>query len=103
MDDVQVQPWFQYEDDSTMFSKNSVKDAMNNQNKELSQLISKRSFVEVDKKSLTMEQLQNVVAMRWVITTRPSNSGTKDIKSTFCGKGFSQCIHDMDTQTFAAT
>eukprot|EP00971_Amphidinium_carterae_P144343 2860851-Amphidinium_carterae.1 len=53
MDDVQVQPWFQYEDGITMFSGSSVKDAMN---KELSQLITidhKRSFVEVDKRSLT--------------------------------------------------
>eukprot|EP00971_Amphidinium_carterae_P015258 300896-Amphidinium_carterae.1 len=83
-----------------MFSENSVKDAMN---KELSQLINKRSFVEVDKRSLTMEQSQNVVATRWVITTRPSNTGTKDIKCKFCGKGFSQFIHDTDTQTFAAT
>eukprot|EP00971_Amphidinium_carterae_P113661 2252132-Amphidinium_carterae.1 len=70
MDDVQVQPWFQYEDDITMFSESEVKDAMN---KELAQLINKRSFVEVDKSSLTVEQLQNVVATRWVIATRPSN------------------------------
>eukprot|EP00971_Amphidinium_carterae_P228457 4531378-Amphidinium_carterae.2 len=82
-----------------MFSENAVKDAMN---KELSQLINKRSFVEVDKGSLTAEQLQHVVA-RWVITTRPSNNGTKDIKCKFCGKGFSQFIQDTDTQTFAAT
>eukprot|EP00971_Amphidinium_carterae_P308939 6138694-Amphidinium_carterae.1 len=72
-------------------------------NKELSQLINKRSFVEVDKRPLTMEQLQNVVATPWVITTRPSNTGTKDIRCRFCGKGFSQFIHHVDTQTFAAT
>eukprot|EP00971_Amphidinium_carterae_P030539 600624-Amphidinium_carterae.1 len=72
-------------------------------NKELSQLINKKSFVEVDKRSLTTEQLQHVVATRWVITIRPSNSRTKDIKCRFCGKGFSQFIHDTDTQTFAAT
>eukprot|EP00971_Amphidinium_carterae_P140955 2792928-Amphidinium_carterae.1 len=34
---------------------------------------------------------------------RPSNNGTKDIKCRFCGKGFSQFIHDTDIQTFAAT
>eukprot|EP00971_Amphidinium_carterae_P042455 834611-Amphidinium_carterae.1 len=100
MDDVQVQPWLHYEDDITMFSESSVKDAMN---KELAQLINKRSFVEVDKRSLTMEQLQNVVATCWVITTRLSNTGTKDIKCRFCGKGFSHVTHDTDTQTYAAT
>eukprot|EP00971_Amphidinium_carterae_P025061 494742-Amphidinium_carterae.2 len=100
MSDVQVQPWFPYEDDITMFSENAVKDAMN---KELSQLINMRSFVEVDKRSLTAEQLQHVVATRWVITQRPNNNGTKDIKCRFCGEGFSQFIHDTDTQTFAAT
>eukprot|EP00971_Amphidinium_carterae_P089636 1774413-Amphidinium_carterae.1 len=62
MSDAQVQPWFQYEDDITMFSEHAVKDAMN---KELSQLINKTSFVEVDKRSLTAEQLQHVVATRW--------------------------------------
>eukprot|EP00971_Amphidinium_carterae_P140444 2782979-Amphidinium_carterae.1 len=77
MSDVQVPPWFQYEDDITMFSEHAVKDAMNT---ELSQLINKKSFVEVDRRSLTTEQLQHVVATRWVITTRPSNNGTKDIK-----------------------
>eukprot|EP00971_Amphidinium_carterae_P114704 2272339-Amphidinium_carterae.1 len=70
MSDVQVQPWFQYENDITMFSENAVKDATN---KGLSQLINKQSFVEVDKRSLTAEQLQHVVATRWVIATRPSN------------------------------
>eukprot|EP00971_Amphidinium_carterae_P089744 1776948-Amphidinium_carterae.1 len=63
-----------------MFSEHAVKDAMN---KKLSQLINKRSFVEVDK--------------------RPSNNGTKDIKCKFCGQGFSPFIHDTETQTFAAT
>eukprot|EP00971_Amphidinium_carterae_P075538 1492633-Amphidinium_carterae.1 len=72
-------------------------------NKELSQLINKKSFVEVDKRALSEEQLEQVVATRWVITTRPANNGTKDIKCRFCGKGFSQFIHDTDTQTFAAT
>eukprot|EP00971_Amphidinium_carterae_P022206 438025-Amphidinium_carterae.1 len=38
MSDVHVQPWFQYEDDITMFSEHAVKDAMK---KELSQLINK--------------------------------------------------------------
>eukprot|EP00971_Amphidinium_carterae_P080456 1592095-Amphidinium_carterae.1 len=60
-----------------MFSEFAVKDAMN---KELSQLINKKSFVEVDRRSLTEEQLQQVVTTRWVITMRPSNNGTKDIK-----------------------
>eukprot|EP00971_Amphidinium_carterae_P314128 6243949-Amphidinium_carterae.1 len=83
-----------------MFSERAVKDAMN---KEMSQLINKQSFVEVDKRSLTAEQLQQVAATHWVITTRPSNNGTKDIKCRFYGKGFSQFIHDTDTQTFAAT
>eukprot|EP00971_Amphidinium_carterae_P202120 4010337-Amphidinium_carterae.1 len=45
-------------------------------NKELSQLINKESFVEVDKRSLSEEQLKQVVATRWVITTRPTNNGT---------------------------
>eukprot|EP00971_Amphidinium_carterae_P187957 3730695-Amphidinium_carterae.1 len=62
MSDVQVQPWFQYEDDITMFSEFAVKEAMN---KELSQLINKNSFVEVDKRSLSEEQLKQVVATRW--------------------------------------
>eukprot|EP00971_Amphidinium_carterae_P174087 3450733-Amphidinium_carterae.1 len=91
MSDVQVQPWFQYEDDVTMFSEHAIKDAMD---KELSQLINKKSFAEVDRRSLTAEQLQQVVATRWVITTRPSNNGTKDINCKFCGKGFSQFIHE---------
>eukprot|EP00971_Amphidinium_carterae_P185540 3684087-Amphidinium_carterae.1 len=72
-------------------------------NKELSQLLSKKSFEEIDKDRLTPEQLQRVVATRWVITQRPTNSGTKDIKCRFFGKGFSQFIHNTDIQTFAAT
>eukprot|EP00971_Amphidinium_carterae_P349926 6491300-Amphidinium_carterae.1 len=76
-----------------MFSETAVKDAMN---KELSQLLSRQSFKKkVDKRSLT--------ATRWVITQRPTNNGTKDIKCRFCGKRFSQFIHDTDIQTFAAT
>eukprot|EP00971_Amphidinium_carterae_P089437 1769968-Amphidinium_carterae.1 len=74
-----------------MFSEIAVKEAMN---KELSQLINKKSFVQVDKRLLPEEQPKQAVATRWVITTRPSNSGTKDIKCRFCGKGFSQFIHD---------
>eukprot|EP00971_Amphidinium_carterae_P103135 2041507-Amphidinium_carterae.1 len=61
MSDVQVQPWFECEDDITIFSEHAVKNAMN---KGLSQLINKQSFVEVDKRSLTAEQLQQVVATR---------------------------------------
>eukprot|EP00971_Amphidinium_carterae_P050436 993325-Amphidinium_carterae.1 len=83
-----------------MFSETAVKEAMN---KELSQLLRKKSFKEIDKNSLTPEQLQQVVAARWVITQRPSINGTKDIKCRFCGKDFSQFIHDTDTQTLAAT
>eukprot|EP00971_Amphidinium_carterae_P228285 4528161-Amphidinium_carterae.4 len=83
-----------------MFSEHIVKDAMN---KELSQLINKKSFEEVDSKTLTPQQLQQVVATRWVITQRPTNNGQKDIKCRFCGKAFSQFIHDTDTHTFAAT
>eukprot|EP00971_Amphidinium_carterae_P233501 4634054-Amphidinium_carterae.2 len=91
MKDVQVQPWWQYEDDITMFSETAVKEAMN---KELAQLLSKKSFEENNKDSLTREQLQQVVATRWVIAQSPSNNGTKDIKCRFCGKRFSQFIHD---------
>eukprot|EP00971_Amphidinium_carterae_P200000 3969516-Amphidinium_carterae.2 len=72
-----VQPWWQYAADITMFSKTTVKEAMN---KELAQLFSKESFEEIGKNSLTPEQLQQVVATRWVITQSPSNNGTKDIK-----------------------
>eukprot|EP00971_Amphidinium_carterae_P080180 1586692-Amphidinium_carterae.1 len=102
MKDVQVQPRWQYEDDIAMFTESAVKVAMN---KELSQLLSKKSFEEIDKNRLTLtaEQLQQVVATRWVITQRPTNNGTKDIKCRLCGKGFSQFIHDTDIQTFAAT
>eukprot|EP00971_Amphidinium_carterae_P265144 5259249-Amphidinium_carterae.4 len=100
MKDIQVQPWWQYEDDITMLSLSAVKEAMN---KELSQLLSKQSFKENDSRSLTAKQPQQVVTTRWVIRQRPTNNGTKDIKCLFCGKGFSQCIHDTDTQTFAAT
>eukprot|EP00971_Amphidinium_carterae_P167316 3315409-Amphidinium_carterae.1 len=100
MKDIQVQQWWQYEDDITMFSESAVKEAMN---KELSQLLSKQSLREIGSRSLTAEQLQQVVATRWVITQRRTNNGTKDIKRRFCGKGFSQFIHDTDTQTFAAT
>eukprot|EP00971_Amphidinium_carterae_P249537 4953070-Amphidinium_carterae.3 len=57
-----------------MFFENAFKDATN---KELSQLINKRSFVEVDRRSLTAEHLQHVVATGWVITTRPNNNGHK--------------------------
>eukprot|EP00971_Amphidinium_carterae_P307897 6119022-Amphidinium_carterae.1 len=83
MKDIQVQPWWQYEDDIKMFSETAVKEAMN---KELSQFLSKKSFEEKDKDNRT--PLQQVVATRWVITQRPANTGTKDIKCRFCGKGF---------------
>eukprot|EP00971_Amphidinium_carterae_P011700 230249-Amphidinium_carterae.1 len=80
MKDIQAQPWWQYEDDITMFSEQAVQYAMS---KELSQLISK--------------------PLRWVITQRPANDGTKDIKCRFCGKGFSQYTNNTDIQTFEAT
>eukprot|EP00971_Amphidinium_carterae_P163567 3243480-Amphidinium_carterae.1 len=60
MMDVQVQPWLQYEDDITMFSETAVKEAMN---KEPAQLLSKKSFEEINKDSLTPEQLQQVVGI----------------------------------------
>eukprot|EP00971_Amphidinium_carterae_P263768 5233279-Amphidinium_carterae.2 len=41
MQDVQVQPWWQYEDDITVLSEKGVKEAMN---KELAQLLSKKSM-----------------------------------------------------------
>eukprot|EP00971_Amphidinium_carterae_P166626 3302226-Amphidinium_carterae.3 len=96
MRDIQVQPWWQYEDDITMFTESAMKDAMN---KELSQLLSKQSL----NCTLAPEQRQQVVATKWVITQRPTNNGQKDIKCRFCGKGFSHIIHDTDTQIFAAT
>eukprot|EP00971_Amphidinium_carterae_P082449 1630405-Amphidinium_carterae.1 len=65
MKDIQVQPWWQYEDDITLFCELAVKDAMN---KELSQLLNKQSFKEIDSRTLTQEQHQEVVATRWVIT-----------------------------------
>eukprot|EP00971_Amphidinium_carterae_P132988 2633531-Amphidinium_carterae.2 len=71
--DIKVQPWWQYEDDITMFSEMVVRDAMN---KELSQLLSKRSFKEIDSRTLTHEQRQQVMATRWVITPGPSNNAT---------------------------
>eukprot|EP00971_Amphidinium_carterae_P018967 373673-Amphidinium_carterae.4 len=89
--DIQVQPWWQCEDDITMFSEQAVQDAMN---KELSQSISKQSFKEVDIRTLTQQQLQQVVATRWVITQRPTNNGTKDIKCRFRGEGFSHTAID---------
>eukprot|EP00971_Amphidinium_carterae_P350039 6491353-Amphidinium_carterae.4 len=58
MKDIQVQPWWQYEE-------HLVKEAMN---KELAQLINKKPFEEVDSRTLTPQQLQQVVATRWVIT-----------------------------------
>eukprot|EP00971_Amphidinium_carterae_P235153 4666235-Amphidinium_carterae.2 len=100
MKDTQVQPWWQYEDDITMFSELAEEAAMN---KELSQLLNKQSFQEVDSRTLAPQQLQHVVPTRWVITQRPTNNGTKDIKCRLCGKGFSQFISDTNTQTLAAT
>eukprot|EP00971_Amphidinium_carterae_P166725 3304066-Amphidinium_carterae.1 len=100
MSDVQVQPWFQYEDDNVLGTCDQGRNEQGVVTIDQQQF---KSFLEVDRRSLTAEQLQQVVATRWVITTRPSNNGTKDIKCKFCVKGFSQFIHDTDTQTFAAT
>eukprot|EP00971_Amphidinium_carterae_P122152 2418728-Amphidinium_carterae.2 len=41
MKDIKTQPWWQYEDDITMFNEHSLKEAMS---KELSQLINKKSI-----------------------------------------------------------
>eukprot|EP00971_Amphidinium_carterae_P135565 2685956-Amphidinium_carterae.1 len=64
MSDVQVQPWFQYEDDVTI----NVLGACGQRRDEQGVVtidLNKKSFVEVDKRSLTAEQLQHVVATRW--------------------------------------
>eukprot|EP00971_Amphidinium_carterae_P027264 537174-Amphidinium_carterae.5 len=110
LDDISVKKEIALENNEDKAEKNrmqtiikdiqAVEDAIN---KELSQLMSKYSFKEVDSRTLTPQQLQQVVAIRWVITERPSNNDTKDIKCRFCGKGLSQYINDTDTQTFAAT
>eukprot|EP00971_Amphidinium_carterae_P029585 582125-Amphidinium_carterae.4 len=99
MDNIQVQPWLQYEDDVTKYN---VKDIEMGMNKEINQMVSKQSFTEVDASVLTPEQLSKVVGTRWVITGRPSSNGGRDIKCRFCGKDFSQSIDDKDVQTFAA-
>eukprot|EP00971_Amphidinium_carterae_P265816 5272836-Amphidinium_carterae.1 len=61
------------------------------------------SFEVVDFRTLTPQQLQQVVATRWVVTQRPTNNGQKNIKRKFWGKGFAQFIQDTDAQTFATT
>eukprot|EP00971_Amphidinium_carterae_P022708 447915-Amphidinium_carterae.1 len=81
-----------------MYSEMAVKDAMN---KELSQLMSKQSFKELDSRTLTPEQLQQVNKMGDHTTT--IQQWHKRHQVQVCGKGFSQFIHDTDTQTFAAT
>eukprot|EP00971_Amphidinium_carterae_P259385 5147059-Amphidinium_carterae.1 len=88
MKDIQVQPWWQYEDDITMFSETAVKE-------ELSHLLSKQSLKEIDSRNWsnwTAEQLQQVVATRWVIRQRPTNNGTKDIKCRFCATPSSRAM-----------
>eukprot|EP00971_Amphidinium_carterae_P217491 4317399-Amphidinium_carterae.3 len=90
MKDIQVQPWWQYEDDITMFNEHS--------------LINKKSFEEVDSQTLTP---QHVVATRWVKytvnTQQPTNTGQKDIKCRCCGKDFLNNSSTTGTQTLAAT
>eukprot|EP00971_Amphidinium_carterae_P111077 2200204-Amphidinium_carterae.3 len=49
-------------------------------NKEINQMINKKSFTE-----------------------RPSNNRGREVNCRFCGKAFSQYINDKDVQTFAAT
>eukprot|EP00971_Amphidinium_carterae_P170015 3368911-Amphidinium_carterae.1 len=57
MDNIQVQPWLQSEDD---VSKYNVKDIEIGMNKEINQLINKQSFTEADATTLNREQLDNV-------------------------------------------
>eukprot|EP00971_Amphidinium_carterae_P010212 201534-Amphidinium_carterae.1 len=61
MENIQVQPCWQYEDD---VSKYNVKDIEIGMNK----LIHKQSFTKVDASTLNEEHLNNVVGTRWVIT-----------------------------------
>eukprot|EP00971_Amphidinium_carterae_P192484 3819629-Amphidinium_carterae.5 len=86
MDNVQVQLWWQYEDDVTKCNVNDIELGVN---KEINQMIKKASFTEVDASMLSQEQLRKVVGIRWVITDRSrSNGGIDRIKCSFCG--FSQ-------------
>eukprot|EP00971_Amphidinium_carterae_P000838 16416-Amphidinium_carterae.6 len=57
MDNVQVQPWWQYEDD---VPKYNVKHIEIGTNKEINQMISKKAFTEVDASMLSEEQLSKV-------------------------------------------
>eukprot|EP00971_Amphidinium_carterae_P321383 6387960-Amphidinium_carterae.1 len=68
----EIQPWWQYEDEIAKYEVHDIEKAMN---KEISQLVSKKSFVEVDASTLSQDQLKKVVGTRWVINDRPSNSG----------------------------
>eukprot|EP00971_Amphidinium_carterae_P349981 6491326-Amphidinium_carterae.5 len=45
-----------------------------------------QSLKEVDSRTLTQQQLQEVLATRWVVTERPSNNGTNEVKCRYCGK-----------------
>eukprot|EP00971_Amphidinium_carterae_P014275 281951-Amphidinium_carterae.1 len=65
-------------------------------NKEINQLIGKKSFVEVKATTLSQEQLIKVVGTRWVINNRPSSNGGREVKCRFCAKGFTQSIDDKD-------
>eukprot|EP00971_Amphidinium_carterae_P095953 1898810-Amphidinium_carterae.1 len=66
-------------------------------------MISKQSFTKVDSSMVNQNQLSKVIGTRWVNTERPSRNEGRQVKCRFCGKGFSQHIHDKDVQTFAAT
>eukprot|EP00971_Amphidinium_carterae_P237873 4722504-Amphidinium_carterae.1 len=77
MDNILVQPWWQYEDEVAKYEVKDIELAMN---KEINQLIGKKSFVEVDVSTLSQEQLSKVVGTRWVINDRPSSSGGREVK-----------------------
>eukprot|EP00971_Amphidinium_carterae_P305149 6063565-Amphidinium_carterae.1 len=95
MDNILVQPWWQYEDKITKYEVKNIENAMN---KEMRQLDTKKSSVEVDSSSLSAEQLSKVVGTRWVINDRPSSNGGREVKCSFCAKGFTQSIDDKDVQ-----
>eukprot|EP00971_Amphidinium_carterae_P173172 3433445-Amphidinium_carterae.1 len=98
MDNLQVQPWWHYEDD---VAKYNVKDIEMGMNKEINQMISKQSFTEVDALMLSQDQLSKMVGTRWVITDRPNTNGGIEVK---CRLGFSQYINnDRNVRIFAAT
>eukprot|EP00971_Amphidinium_carterae_P303382 6028370-Amphidinium_carterae.2 len=70
---------------------------------ELAEWINKNSFEEIDSKTLTPQQLQKNSGYKMGDYTTANQQWYKDTKCKYCGKGFSKFVHDMDTQTFAAT